>query len=129
MPLFAFGVVFQVVFLKDLNLLDSLDISDYSSLSEAVEIKALTVRDKFIPADHLDLTYFDPPPVLQVEVAEVVNAAAESGDDEDEMASLDNASLNDGQVDGALVEEGQAIAPPKLEFPPLRFVGIYRPSR
>ena len=124
-----FGVVFQVVFLKDLNLLDSLDISDYSSLSEAVEIKALTVRDKFIPADHLDLTYFDPPPVLQVEVAEVVNAAAESGDDEDEMASLDNASLNDGQVDGALVEEGQAIAPPKLEFPPLRFVGIYRPSR
>ena len=105
-------------------MLDSLDISDYSSLSEAVEIKALTVRDRFIPADHLDLTYFDPPPVQQVEVAEVTNIATESGeDDEEEMASLDNASLNEGQGDGS-VEENPVVPPPKLEFPPLRFFDI-----
>lgn len=110
--------------MKDLNLLDSLDISDYSSLSEAVEIKALTVRDRFIPADHLDLTYFDPPPVQQVEVAEVVNIATESGEDEEEMASLDNASLDEGQGDGSVVEENQVVPPPKLEFPPLRLVNI-----
>ena len=111
--------------MKDLNLLDSLDISDYSSLSEAVEIKALTVRDRFIPADHLDLTYFDPPPEVQEVVAEVVDDMDKSGHDDEEMASLENGSLVEGQGDGVVDDVAPVIPPPKLEFPPLRFGHTY----
>ena len=104
-----------VHFAGKLQLLDSLDVSDFSSLSEAVEIHALRIRDRFIPADHLDPTYFDPPVVkveelaINTEVEEEVEAAAE----------------NDLE-DGSLIEDGdvqeEAVGPPPftLDFPPLR---------
>jgi len=117
-----------VEFLVDLNLLDSLDFSSFSSISEAVESKATELRDKYIPPEHLAADYFDET-VLSTNVEENVaveevkeSTNVEDGAEADDLA--DSASV----IQDLQFEESEEIAqdiPPQpvdpiLTFPPLR---------